>query len=198
MTSTSPKPRSPLWLVVLGLACEEPMHPYRMQALIKQRGKEQVANVGQRNSVYQTINALLRAGLIEVRGTMRDENRPERTLYAATTEGRRALRTWIRTGLSTPAQEFSEFPAVLSTLYGVKGTADLAGLLSTRAAALEARLGELETPYPDVPRIFLLETEYLAAMTRAEIKWLRQIVADVHDGRLKFPTPQELRRLTHR
>jgi hypothetical protein len=43
---------------VLGLACEAPMHPYRMQALIKQRGKEQIANVAQRNSVYQTIAAL--------------------------------------------------------------------------------------------------------------------------------------------
>src|SRR5437899_1987026 len=42
------RPRSPLWIVVLGLACEEPMHPYRMQTLIKQRGKDLVANVARR------------------------------------------------------------------------------------------------------------------------------------------------------
>src|SRR5215831_16556258 len=114
-----PRPRSPLWMVVLALACEEPMHPYRMQALIKQRGKDQVANVAQRNSVYQTIDALRRAGLISVRETSRDERRPERTIYEATPEGRRALRTWVRTGLAAPAREFPEFPAVLSTLLGV-------------------------------------------------------------------------------
>ena len=82
------RPRSPLSIIVLGLACEEPMHPYRMQTLIRQRGKDQVANVAQRNSVYQTIEALERAGLIVARGTSRDENRPERTVYEATAAGR--------------------------------------------------------------------------------------------------------------
>src|ERR1700721_886577 len=115
-----PRPRSPLWLVVLGLACEEPMHPYRMQTLIKQRGKDQVANVAQRNSVYQTIDALRRAGLIEIRETSRQERRPERSVYEATDEGRHALQSWVRAGLSTPAREFPEFPAALSVLYGVR------------------------------------------------------------------------------
>src|ERR1700704_4347600 len=89
--TNSPRPRSPLWIVVLALACEEPMHPYRMQTLIKQRGKDQIANVAQRNSVYQTIDALRRAGLIKIRGRSREERRPERTTYEATEEGRRAL-----------------------------------------------------------------------------------------------------------
>src|SRR5579862_4517755 len=96
-----PRPRSPLWIVVLALACEEPMHPYRMQALIKQRGKDQIANVAQRNSVYQTIDALKRADLIAVRETSREERRPERTTYEATAAGREALRAWVRAGLAT-------------------------------------------------------------------------------------------------
>src|SRR5215471_8328505 len=129
-------PRSPLWLIVLALACEEPMHPYRMQTLIKQRGKDHVANVAQRNSVYQTIDALLRAGLIAVRETARDENRPERTIYAATDEGRRTLGTWLRTVLSTPAREFPDFPAALSLLDPRMSADELGGLLEARAAAL--------------------------------------------------------------
>src|SRR6266567_4177847 len=92
--ANSSRPRSPLWMVVLSLACEEPMHPYRMQTLIEQRGKDQIANVAQRNSIYQTIAALLRAGLIEVRETSRAERRPERTVYEATDTGRQALRAW--------------------------------------------------------------------------------------------------------
>src|SRR5258707_11764033 len=100
------RPRSPLWMVVLSLACEEPMHPYRMQALIRQRGKDLVANVAQRNSVYQTIAALLRAGLIAVRETSRDEKRPEKTVYEATAEGRRTLHKWLRTVLQAPPREF--------------------------------------------------------------------------------------------
>src|SRR5438477_176736 len=65
------RPRSPLTMVLLTLAAEEPMHPYRMQALIKERGKDQIVNVAQRNSVYQTIDAMVRAGLLAIHATAR-------------------------------------------------------------------------------------------------------------------------------
>jgi DNA-binding PadR family transcriptional regulator len=185
-------------MVVLALACEEPMHPYRMQTLIKQRGMDRVANVAQRNSVYQTIDALQRAGLIAVRETSRQENRPERTIYGATEDGRQALRSWVRAGLATPAREFPEFPAVLSVLYGVANAADLRALLETRVAVLEPRLAEMEKPVPRIPRLFLLEGEYMAAVMRAEIEWLRGVIADLRSGRLAFPTIEQLIRLrTH-
>ena len=192
---TPPRPRSPLWLVVLSLACEEPMHPYRMQTLIKQRGKDKIANVAQRNSVYQTIVALLRAGLIAVRGTSRDERRPERTIYEATEAGRRALRTWIRQGLVSVAREFPEFPAVLSLLDPTLRPIELAALMATRAEALEARLAEFGKAPPGLPRIFLLEEEYIAAVVRAELKWLRGVIMDLSSGSLAFPTKAEMLRL---
>jgi DNA-binding PadR family transcriptional regulator len=188
----APRPRSPLWIIVLALACEEPMHPYRMQTLIKQRGKDQVANVAQRNSVYQTIEALKRTGLIVVKETSRQEHRPERTVYEATDLGRHALQSWVRHGLATPAREFPEFPAVLSVLYGVRSTEDLASLLQTRMATLEARWAELQKPAPGIPRVFLLESEYAAALVKAEIGWLRGVIADVRGGRLTFPTVEEM------
>src|SRR5262245_52554081 len=169
MTQPS-RPRSPLWLVVLSLLWEEPMHPYRMQVLIKERGKDQIANVAQRNSVYQTIDALLRAGLIAVRGTSRDQRRPERTVYEITEEGRRTLHAWLHTVLSTPAREFPDFPAALS-LAAMLGPEDLRTQLEARIPRLEARLAALETPVPGLPRVFLLESEYMAALVRAQIRW---------------------------
>jgi len=172
------------------------MHPYRMQTLIKQRGKDLIANVAQRNSVYQTIDALERAGLIESRGTSREERRPERTVYEATEEGRQALRSWVRHGISTPAREFPEFPAALSTLYGINGPDDLRTLLEKRVETLEARQADLEKPYPGVPRIFLLEVEHMAHVARAEVKWLRSIIADLRSGRLTYPTEQEILRIS--
>ena len=48
--------RSGLALAVLALAAEEPMHPYRMQQLLRERGKDQVVNVGQRSQLYKTID----------------------------------------------------------------------------------------------------------------------------------------------
>jgi DNA-binding PadR family transcriptional regulator len=172
-------------MVVLSMICEEPMHPYRMQALIKERGKDQIANVAQRNSVYQTIAALSRAGLITIRETSRDERWPERTVYEVTEEGRRTLRLWLRTVLSTPAREFPDFPAALSLVAGAEPQ-EVRTLLETRIGALEMRLTELERPYPGLPRIFLLEAEYMAAVVRAEIQWLRGVTGDLRSGRLTW------------
>src|SRR2546423_10953539 len=106
--------RSPLALAILVLLHEAPMHPYRMQRLIKDRGKDQVINVEQRASLYQTINQLLRAGLIGFWETSRPEGFPERTLYKLTDKGHQAALDWLRDMLSTPAQEYPEFPAAVS------------------------------------------------------------------------------------
>lgn len=161
------------------------MHPYRMQTLIKERGKDQVANAAQRNSVYQTIEALLRAGLIEVKGTSREENRPERTVYQATEQGRWTFLEWMRTALSTPAREFPEFPAALSHL-AVLEPKDAREQLEKRIRALEERLAEHDTPFPGLPPVLLLESEYMAAVLRAELEWLRGICAELKSGRLRW------------
>ena len=192
MTSRS-RPRSPLWMVVLSLVSEEPMHPYRMQALIKERGKDQIANVAQRNSVYQTIAALLRARLIAIRETSRDERRPERTIYEVTEDGREMLRSWMRTVLSAPAREFPDFPAALSLVAGAAPD-EIRSLLETRIGALETRLAELEKPVPNLPRLFLLEAEYAAAVVRAEIQWLQGVTNDLRSGQLTW-SGESLRRV---
>jgi DNA-binding PadR family transcriptional regulator len=172
-------------MVVLSLVWEDAMHPYRMQVLIKERGKDQIANVAQRNSIYQTIDALKRAGLIAVRETERQERRPERTVYEITDEGRRTLLAWLRTVLSTPAREFPDFPAALS-LAAALGPDDLCNQLERRIEALEPRLAELEKPYPELPRLFLLEAEYMAAVLRGELKWLRAVTADLRSKKLTW------------
>jgi len=98
--------------------------------------------------------------------------------------------------LSTPAREFPDFPAALSLLDPSIKPSELRALLETRIAALETRLASHTESYPGLPRIFLLEEEYMAAIVRAEIAWLRGIVADLRSGRLKPPTLAEMRRLS--
>src|SRR6188508_3646392 len=92
--------RSPLALAVLALLYEEPMHPYQMQVLIKERGKDEVINVRQRASLYQTIERLLRTKLIVIQETAREEKWPERTIYAITEHGRATMLGWMRELLS--------------------------------------------------------------------------------------------------
>src|SRR5437763_6236773 len=93
---------SPLALTVLALLHGRPLHPYGIQRLIKQWGKDQVVNVGQRASLYRTIDRLRAAGLVAVRETERDQQYPERTVYEITDAGRAAAREWLEEMLAVP------------------------------------------------------------------------------------------------
>src|SRR5579871_6433557 len=112
----NPPKRSPIALAILAMLYEAPMHPYRMQRLIKERGKDEVINVAQRASLYQTIQRLDRDGLISARQTIRDEKRPERTVYEITERGRAVVLDWMREIISRPGMEYPEFPAAVSFL----------------------------------------------------------------------------------
>lgn len=180
--------RSVLALVLLSLLAEEPMHPYRMHEMIKERGKDRIANVSARNSVYQTIDRLLRAELIGVRETARDERRPERTVYEITDAGRDALRTWTAEMLGTPAREFPEFPAALASLM-VLSPAVVTAQLERRAADLTSALAADRAGFaavPELPRLFLLDDEYGIALREAELTWVEGVLAALRTGELTW------------
>ncbi|MGW1678261.1 PadR family transcriptional regulator [Saccharopolyspora sp. NPDC002376] len=187
MARSNPR-RSVLALVLLSLLAEEPMHPYRMREVIKERGKDRIANVAQRNSVYQTIDRLLRAELIAVRETARDERRPERTVYEITDAGSDALRTWTTEMLANPAREFAEFPAALASIM-ILTPEDVTAGLAERAADLTASLAadrEALQAVPELPRLFLLDEEYSIALREAELKWIEGVLAALRSGELTW------------
>ena len=186
-----PEPRrSVLALAVLSMLVEEPMHAYRMQQLIRERRKDDVVNVSQRNSVYQTIQRLVRDGLAAVASTERAENRPERTIYRITPPGRETLRAWLRAMLSTPAAEYDEFPAALSFLPNLPPDEALAAL-RVRVERLEQRLAALDAEIAEVgsflPRLFAVESEYRQKVFAAELAYVRSLVEDLGAEEITWP-----------
>lgn len=181
--------RSPLALAVLALLIEAPMHPYLIQQMIKERGKDRVINVGQRASLYKTIDRLVRDGLIAVQETSRAAQRPERTVYAATAAGRKVVVEWMREMLATPRAEFPEFPAAIAYL-PLLSPEDALRQLETRSSRLKAALAKQEAVLAlapsGLPRLFLLEEEYLRAITSAELTWINSIVDDLRVGRITW------------
>jgi DNA-binding PadR family transcriptional regulator len=184
-----PKERSSLGLIVLWLLYEGPKHVYRMQKLIESQGKDRVVNVRSRASLYQTIDRLVRLGLVQVRETVKHESRPERTVYEITDQGRITAREWLREMLSSTGGEFPEFIAAVSMLFGLEPQ-DAAEQLQKRASRLVAELEETEAAlaavHPELPRLFVLEEEYRRALLRAELEWVRGTVDDLHAGRLTW------------
>src|SRR3954453_18320723 len=151
--------RSPLAVLVLALLAEAPMHPYRMQQVIKERAQDTLVNVAQRNSVYQTLDRLVRDGLVRPAGTSRDTGRPERTVYEITDAGHATLHGWLTAMLATPPREFPEFPVALALL-ALLEPPQAADLLAARIDAIEAARARHPAVPPGLPRLFLIEEEY--------------------------------------
>ena len=189
MPSPSAPQRSSLALLVLWLLYEKPQHVYGMQKLIEAQGKDRVVNVRSRGSLYQTIERLVRHGLVEVSETVRVEGYPDRILYAITDAGREVAREWLREMLRTVGGEYPEFIAAVSILFGLPPD-DARAQLEERERRLAAELADTEAalagPPAGLPRLFLLEEEYRKALLDAQLAWLRGVIADLRDGRLDW------------
>lgn len=180
--------RSALGVMVLAILAEEPMHAYRIQQVIRQRGKDRVVNVQQRASVYQTIDRLQRLGLIEVHAVDRLDRRPERTVYALTDAGRQTMRTWIAEMLAREGREFPEFPVALSFLM-VLTPDEALRVLRQRVTALAAELAEIQDNldrYQAMARLFLIEEEFRRDAVRFELDWTGALVSDLESGALTW------------
>jgi DNA-binding PadR family transcriptional regulator len=184
-----PPPPSPLGLIVLWQLWSEPTHVYRMQKLFEAEGKDRIVNVRSRASLYQAIERLERLGLVEVHETIRQEGYPDRVVYAITEAGRETARQWLRDMLSDTGGQYPEFIAALSILFGLP-VEEAREQLELRAERIAAQLEEtdrgIEAAPPGLPRLFLLEEEYRATMLRAELDWLRAVIADLTEGRLTW------------
>ncbi len=185
-----------LWeLAVLCLLREAPMHPYQMQRLLRDRHKEDVLDL-KPGSLYHAIRRLARAGLIAAVAVGREGRRPERTTYRLTPDGEQERTRWLRERIATPHREPPELMGSLSFAVYLAPRDVLAQLekraqaLEVRIAALAAALGELRS---FVSRINLIESEYLLAMHRAELEWVRGRVAELRGGRLAWDLRRILR-----
>jgi hypothetical protein len=91
--------------------------------------------------------------------------------------------------LSTPKWEFPEFPVALAYL-PLLSTKEALRRLEERVGALEEELSRIDSQlaqYRDtVPRLFLLETEYLRAALQTELTWVRALVEDLRYGRIAW------------
>lgn len=179
---------SPLALTVLGMLHTRPLHPYGIQRLIKQWGKDQVVNVSQRTSLYRTIDRLHEAGLVSIQETGRDQQYPERTVYAITDAGRAATREWLEEMLAVPRQEFPEFPAALSHVMMLtpQQALDLLARREELLTAMHQGLAAGLASTAGMPRVISLESEYVLATATAQLTWLRSVIDDLRTGRLSW------------
>jgi DNA-binding PadR family transcriptional regulator len=183
-----------LALSLLNMLTQRPMYPYEMASTLRERGKDNAIKVNW-GSFYTVVQNLEKHGFIEAIEVAREGRQPERTTYQITDAGRDEVKDWLRELLSVPEREYTSFEAALGES-AVLPPDELIGLLQQRLAALEEandRLhAELATLVTQLPRLFLVESEYYLAQRRAEEEWVRGLLKEFTGG--TFPGLDDWRR----
>lgn len=86
-------------IALLGLLCEEPMHPWQIQKVVQHRDMRHWTDLSQA-TIYSQLRSLKRARLVECRPQI-DRGRL-RKVYSVTRAGRAALQARIRELLTEP------------------------------------------------------------------------------------------------
>jgi len=176
-----------LALSLLTLLMQQPMYPYEMAATLRERGKDQSIKINW-GSLYTVVQNLEKYGLIEAVEVAREGRQPERTTYQITDSGRAELKDWLRELIGEPEREYTRFEAALGEA-GTLPPDEVIGLLRDRldvlAASNAGHQADLEALGAQLPRLFLVESEYHLALCRAEEDWVRGILKELTDG--SFP-----------
>lgn len=187
MTTVAPSSSELVTLTVLALLNEKPRHPYALQREIRTRQKSFVT--GLPRSLYRAMDRLVADEFVTPVETSREGNRPERTVYEITSEGRQEFYSRIGELLSTPTSETATFSAALSFV-GYFPPEGVLHALKARATLVEGEIAELDAVLrlaeTHVQRIALLDQEYDRAQLEAELKWTHALIEDLRTGRLTW------------
>ena len=190
-----PGPLTPPGIAILSLLWRRPMHPYEMRHRIRVQEIDRVIKVTH-GTLYSTVERLAGTVLSQSIETSRDGRRPERTVYEITDPGRDQLLDSLRSGLMRATPDYPSL-AMWLTFASLLDPDEVLLLLDRRSVEAEANLSrmtagiEAAVKSPSnagrgLPRVHLIEVEYLIALQRAELDWLRATVEDIAQGRLTW------------
>ncbi|GAA3507560.1 DNA-binding PadR family transcriptional regulator [Streptosporangium album] len=176
------KVANPLALAVLAELLMEPLHPYEMGRRLKEHGRDRNIKYT-RGSLYMVVEQLEKAGFVTEHDTIRDTQRPERTLYRLTDEGRDELYDWMRDLVADPRHEYPHFGVALSLL-AVLPPEESAGLLNRRLVALTDERDRLRAAVQAAAEagvlwVFLVDDEYRIATLDTEHRFVTGLIASI-------------------
>jgi DNA-binding PadR family transcriptional regulator len=173
-----------LALAVLSYLSQQPMHPYGLSRTLREHGDERSIKFNH-GSLYMVVGQLAKAGYITEVETSRAGQRPERTVYALTDEGRAEFRGWLAELVAEPQHEYPHFVAALSLIAALP-PGEVVHLLRHRLGRLAAERAEIRglidtTLAQGVPELFLVEEEYRLVLLDAEISFVEEFIRKITD-----------------
>jgi DNA-binding PadR family transcriptional regulator len=182
--ATKRKVNNLLALAVLSYLMQKPMHPYELSRTLRDNGDDRSIKFNH-GSLYMVVQQLEKADYIAAQETIREGQRPERTVYALTDAGRQELRDWLRDLLGEPEHEYPNFVAALS-LIGALPPSQVVPLLRHRLQRLAERAADtrrrIDTALAQgVPELFLIEEQYRLAVDTAETAYVTSLIDRITD-----------------
>lgn len=165
-------------LLILWLLSEGPLHGYRIKKILDDEGLRFWFPI-EAGSIYAVLRSLVNGSFVTVAAVEREGQRPERTRYAVTREGREHLaellgRAWRE--LPSPADPIQLALAARSEL----DDSEVERLLAERIAALQDRLATLDELERSAPAAAMVVRQ--RALTTAELEWAEAYLIGGGDG----------------
>jgi DNA-binding PadR family transcriptional regulator len=171
---------SSIRLFILGtLSASGPLHGHQIRQQAQSDRTEIWTDI-QVGSVYGALKRLANESLVREVRTERVGNRPERTVYEITNEGRRALSAVQFAALRELDRHYDPFDLALAQSRGI-AEEDLEQIVAHRLAGLQVQLASLrhhaETADPYVNEAERMVLRHLIERAEAEARWHTELVA---------------------
>jgi len=165
---------SSIRLFILGtLATSGPLHGHQIRQQAQSDRTEIWTDI-QVGSVYGALKRLASEGLVREVRTERVGNRPERTIYEITAEGRRALAAVRYTALRDLDRHFDPFDLALAQSRDIPEE-DLEQIVAHRLAGLKVQLASMrhqaEVADPYLNEAERMVCQHLIERCEAEVRW---------------------------
>jgi len=175
-------------LVILGLLRGRPLYGYEIKHIIEEHMGDWT-NIAF-GSIYFALNKLAQDGFIEQVATEQVGNRPSRSVYQVTEQGRAEFLRLLRETWGEVERHYYAIDIGLAFIDALP-VHEVKGYLQARIAQLEgtvqhvARHREEQLDSPDVPKTAAAVFDHSLAHFRAELEWTQSLLVQVEEG--SFP-----------
>jgi DNA-binding PadR family transcriptional regulator len=174
-------------LVILGLLRDQPLYGYELKQIIEEQMGDWTSIAF--GSVYFALGKLSEEGLIEKVATKKEGNRPSRSIYQITQEGRAEFLRLLREVWGGLEREYFAIDIGLAFMNALPQD-EIKGYLHKRLAQLGGILHYLgsheqeQMTQPDIPSSAVAIFEHSRAHLEAELSWTKEMLEKIEQGKL--------------
>ena len=166
-------------LVILWLLSEGPLHGYRIKRILDDNSLRFWFPI-ETGSIYAVLRSLEKGGFIETELVERDGQRPERTRFRITKDGRAHFQALLQRAWGDSPRPSDPIDLALAARSELE-EGEVERLLSARAESLRARLDDLSehaasSPAPEI-------VDRMQILTQAELTWVEALLSKEREKR---------------